>query len=288
MSNIMDKGLATAPGGDGALTEILSTAVTIARGAGAILREGVAAIEANRGAALQFKTSDIDPVTEYDVRSEKYIVGELNKRFPEHRIVGEEGGAYEVVKSRTSAATYQWHIDPLDGTVNFAHGFSIFCVSMGLLIDGVPSVGVIYSPVIDEMFAAARGHGATRNGVPIRTSITSSLKRSLLITGFPYDSHTSDSNIPEFLGFQRTAQATRRIGSAALDMCYVGTGQMDGYWESKIKPHDIAAGIVIIREAGGIVTDYDGGDSMLTSGKIVGSNGLIHKDMLDVLKKSQL
>ena len=288
MTNITDKGLAAASEVDGSLTDILSVAITIARGAGAILREGVVAIAANRGAALQFKTSEIDPVTEYDVRSEKYIVGELNKYFPEHRIVGEEGGAYEVVKSRTSTAAYQWHIDPLDGTVNFAHGFSIFCVSMGLLIDGVPSVGVVYSPIIDEMFAAARGHGATRNGAPIRVSPIATLKRSLLITGFPYDSHTSDSNVPEVLGFQRTAQATRRIGSAALDMCYVAAGQMDGYWESKIKPHDIAAGIILIREAGGAVTDYEGGDTMLTSGRIVGSNGLLHNAMLDVLKKSQL
>ena len=269
------------------ITDILSAAITIARGAGAILREGVAAIEQNRGTALQFKSSAIDPVTEYDVRAEKYIVGELNRLFPEHRIVGEEGGAYEAARSRTTSSTYQWHVDPLDGTVNFAHGFSIFCVSLGLLIDGVPSVGVVYSPVIDDMFAAACGHGATRNGVPIRVSSTQELGRALLVTGFPYDSHTHDSNIPEFLGFQRTAQATRRIGSAALDLCYVAAGQMDGYWESKIKPHDIAAGIVLVREAGGTVTDYDGGDSMLASGIILASNGLLHKPMLDVLKKSQ-
>ncbi|HEY3291648.1 MAG TPA: inositol monophosphatase family protein [Anaerolineae bacterium] len=281
-------GSSTVPTGiEHSLTDILSATITIARGAGAILHEGITAITANRGTALRFKTSDIDPVTEYDVRAEKYIVGELNKLFPEHTIVGEEGGAYEAVRSRTSAAAYKWHIDPLDGTVNFAHGFSIFCVSMGLLIDGVPSLGVVYSPMLDEMYAAARGHGATRNGVPIHVSPIASLKRSLLITGFPYDSHTADSNIPEFLGFQRTSQATRRLGSAALDMCYVAAGQADGYWESKIKPHDIAAGIVLIREAGGVVTDYDSGDTMLASGLIVGSNGLIHSDMLDVLRKSR-
>ncbi|MCL4506086.1 MAG: inositol monophosphatase [Chloroflexi bacterium] len=287
MSNNTEKGKARAQTETASITDILSAAITIARGAGAILREGVAAIERNRGTALQFKSSAIDPVTEYDVRAEKYIVGELNRLFPEHRVVGEEGGAYEAARSRTTASTYQWHVDPLDGTVNFAHGFSIFCVSLGLLIDGAPSVGVVYSPVIDEMFAAARGHGATRNGVPIHVSVTQELNHALLVTGFPYDSHTHDSNIPEFLGFQRTAQATRRIGSAALDMCYVAAGQMDGYWESKIKPHDIAAGIVLVREAGGIVTDYGGGDSMLASGIIVASNGLLHGPMLDVLKKSQ-
>ncbi len=287
MSNSIDEAAARADDTAASITDILSAAVTIARGAGAILREGVAAIEQNRGTALRFKSSAIDPVTEYDVRAEKYIVGELNRLFPEHRVVGEEGGAYEAARSRTTPAAYQWHVDPLDGTVNFAHGFAIFCVSLGLLIDGVPSVGVVYSPVIDDMFAAARGHGATRNGVPIRVSATQKLSRALLVTGFPYDSHTNDSNIPEFLGFQRTAQATRRIGSAALDMCYVAAGQMDGYWESKIKPHDIAAGIVLVREAGGTVTDYCGGDSMLDSGIIVASNGLLHGQMLDVLKKSQ-
>jgi len=263
------------------LTDILGTAVTIAHGAGAILREG---LEAPRGAALQFKTSDIDPVTEYDVRSEKFIVGELRQRFPSHQIVGEEGGTYRAENSRPYAGNYTWHIDPLDGTVNFAHGFPMFCVSMGLLVDGVPSVGVIYNPATDEMFAAALGAGATRNGRPIRVSATPVLNRALVITGFSYDTHTSDSNMKNFLGFQRSAQATRRIGSAALNLCYTAAGQMDGHWEMKVKPHDIAAGIVLVREAGGTVTDFDGGDDILSTGRIVSSNGLIHREMLNVLK----
>ena len=278
-----------APGSTAAdpLLDILDAAITIARGAGAILREGVATIQADRGTHLQFKTSEIDPVTEYDVRAEKYIVGELQQRFPEHHIAGEEGGSYGAVTRQTTDEHYQWHIDPLDGTVNFSHGFSIFCVSLGLVIDGVPSVGVVYSPMTGDMFAAARGHGATRNGAPMQVSAISTLNRALLVTGFPYDSHTSDSNVPEFLGFQRTAQATRRIGSAALDLCYVACGQMDGYWESKIKPHDIAGGIVLVREAGGIVTDHNGGDEMMKSGRITASNGLIHQDMLEVIKRAQ-
>jgi myo-inositol-1(or 4)-monophosphatase len=134
------------------------------------------------------------------------------------------------------------------------------------------------------MFAAARGHGATRNGAPIAVSRTSTLQRALLITGFSYDTHTSDSNMRNFLGFQHTAQATRRIGSAALNLCYTATGQLDGHWELKVKPHDIAAGIVLVREAGGVVTDFDGGEQMLETGRIVASNGLIHRAMLDVLK----
>jgi len=266
---------------DPTLTDILGAAVTIARGAGAILREG---FETHRDKALQFKTSDIDPVTEYDVRSEQFIVGELRQRFPSHQIVGEEGGAYRTEEARAPSRNYLWHIDPLDGTVNFSHGFPMFCVSMGLLIDGVPSLGVVYNPATDEMFAAALGCGATRNGRPIHVSATPVLNRALVITGFSYDTHTSDSNMKNFLGFQRTAQATRRIGSAALNLCYTAAGQLDGHWEMKVKPHDIAAGIVLVREAGGIVTDFDGGDDILSTGRIVSSNGLIHREMLDVLK----
>ncbi|MGX2041871.1 inositol monophosphatase family protein [Methylocaldum sp. MU1018] len=266
------------------LTEILDAAVIIARGAGAILREGLTALEAHRGTALRFKTSDIDPVTEYDERSEKFIVGELRRLYPAHQIVGEEGGTYRAEDSRPPARNYLWHIDPLDGTVNFAHGFPMFCVSMGLLVDDVPSVGVVYNPATDEMFAAALGSGATRNGRPIHVSATPVLNRALVITGFGYDTHVSDSNMKNFLGFQRSAQATRRIGSAALNLCYTATGQLDGHWEMKVKPHDIAAGIVLVREAGGTVTDFDGGDDILDTGRIVSSNGLIHREMLDVLQ----
>jgi myo-inositol-1(or 4)-monophosphatase len=272
---------------DDALNDILSITLHIARGAGTILREGLVAIQTHRDATLKFKSSDIDPVTEYDVRSEKHIVTELQQHFPEHRIVGEEGGAYASLKGRSTAAHYEWHIDPLDGTVNFAHGFPIFCVSMGLLIDGVPAVGVVFNPASDEMYAAARGHGATCNGAPIRVSRTPTLKRALLVTGFPYDTHTTDSNLAEFVGFQHATQATRRLGSAALDMCYVASGQMDGYWEMKIKPHDIAAGILLIREAGGVVTDFDGADAMLDTGEIVGSNGLLQADMLAVIRQTR-
>jgi myo-inositol-1(or 4)-monophosphatase len=283
MSNIPDDSTS----GEKELTEILSAAITIARGAGAILREGIAAIEANHGTRLTFKTTDIDPVTEYDVRSEKFIVGELQRLFPTHRIVGEEGGNYAQKAGAQQAHDYVWQIDPLDGTVNFAHAFSLFCVSMGLVIDGVPAVGVVYNPVYDELFAAARGHGATLNGKPLRVSITPTLKRSLLVTGFPYDTHIHDTNLAEFVGFQHASQAVRRFGSAALDMCYTAAGQMDGYWEMSIKAHDIAAAIIIVREAGGTVTDFDGAQTMLESGYIVASNGLIHQPMLDVLKQAR-
>lgn len=267
-----------------ALADILSTAIPIAQGAGAILREGLATVQQQRGTPLEFKTSEIDPVTEYDVRSERYIVGELSRLFPHHHIIGEEGGAYAVGRSLPDAPHYTWYVDPLDGTVNFAHGFPYFSVSMGLLIDGVPSVGVVYKPATGDLYAAARGQGATRNDQPIRVSNTPVLKRALLVTGFPYDMHIHDSNMKNFLGFQRTAQSIRRIGSAALNLCHTACGQMDGYWEMKTKPHDIAAGIVLVREAGGIVTDFDGNDGMLDACLIVASNGMIHGEMLAVLR----
>ena len=270
------------------LEEVLSSAVAIAREAGTILREGIAAIEANRGITeLTFKSTDIDPVTEYDVRSEQYIVSELQRLYPTHRIVGEEGGTYEQPRHAPNGHDYEWQIDPLDGTVNFAHGFSIFCVSIGLVIDGVPALGVVYAPLHDELYASSRGHGATRNGVPIHVSVIPTLKRALVVTGFPYDTHINDTNLPEFVAFQHTTQAVRRFGSAALDLCYVAAGQMDGYWEMSIKAHDIAAAIAIVREAGGTVTDFDGGDSMLDSGFIVASNRLLHQPMLDVLKQAR-
>jgi myo-inositol-1(or 4)-monophosphatase len=266
------------------LASILEKAVAIAREAGVILREGWNAMDHQRGPELRFKTSDIDPVTEYDLRSERYIVGELSRFFPHHRIVGEEGGAYSNSDSSPGGLNCTWQIDPLDGTVNFAHGFPMFCVSMGLLIDGVPAVGVIYNPATEELFAAARGLGATLNDRLLRVSTTPGLRRSLLVTGFSYDTHASDSNIKNFLGFQHTAQATRRIGTCALNLSYLAAGRFDGYWELKTKPHDIAAGIVLVREAGGVVTDFDGGDEMLETGLIVASNGLIHREMMDVLE----
>ena len=278
-----------------ALLHMLYHAINIARGAGAILREGYAQFEARAG-AVTYKQADVDPVTEYDQRSEAFIVAALRKAFPAHRIVGEEGGDYGVPSSEFQVhsspgtrnfelGTCEWQIDPLDGTVNFAHGFPLFSVSMGLLVDGVPALGVVYDPVREELFAGATGCGATLNGKPIRVSNTPSLSRALLTTGFPYDRRTSPlNNFEMFIAFQRKSQEVRRLGSAALDLCYVACGRLDGYWEMKIKPHDIAAGIAILREAGGTVTDFAGGGDMLNVNQIVASNGLIQREMLDVIQ----
>lgn len=267
------------------LLNVLEQAIAIARGAGAILREGYLQIaEAREVLAVDYKAQDVDPVTQFDHRSEAYIVESLQRCFPDHAIVGEEGGTY----SQSQSARFQWQVDPLDGTVNFAHAFPVFSISLGLLDEGVPVLGVVYDPIHDELYSAAVGLGATLNGRPIRVSKTPSLSRALLNTGFPYDRRTSrENNFDHFLRFQRAAQEVRRVGSAALDLCWVAYGRMDGYWELKIKPHDIAAGIVIVREAGGRVTDFDGGDQMLMRQQVVASNGLIHEAMLSVLQSQE-
>jgi len=282
------------------LQAIRDQAVAIARGAGAILREGLRQVEAQReGVLVRYKSSEADPVTEFDHLSEAFIVEALRRAFPRHRIVGEEGGRYalqEEMEAHESAAgdlastsstldpQFEWQVDPLDGTVNFAHGFPIFAVSLGLLVNGTPAIGVVYNPASDELFSAAHAQGAMLNDRPIHVSRTQSLSRALLNTGFPYDRHTSDdNNFAHFVAFQRRAQDVRRAGSAALDLCTVACGRMDGYWELKVQPHDIAAGIVIVREAGGVVTDFDGGHDMFARGQVVASNGLIHQAMLDIL-----
>ncbi|MCS7056716.1 MAG: inositol monophosphatase [Thermoflexales bacterium] len=288
--NVQSAAARAAAGHD--LSAILAQAVPIAREAGSILREGLRRIETQRGdVAVRYKSGDTDPVTEFDHRSEAFIVEALQRAFPGHRIVGEEGGAYYSRPDSAQASSdspLEWRVDPLDGTVNFAHGFPVFAVSLGLLIDGAPALGIVYDPTRDEMYAAAAGLGATLNGRPIRVSHTEQLTYALLNTGFPYDRRESkENNFDYFLAFQRAAQEVRRVGSAALDLCWVACGRMDGYWELKIQPHDIAAGIVIVREAGGVVTDFEGGHAMFAREEIVASNGLIHSAMLNVIRETR-
>ena len=283
------------------LQSILKTAIPIAHGAGAILREGLKHIATSQ---INYKSNETDPVTEYDHKGEAYIVAALKQHFPTHKIVGEEGGAYEVLSPESSVHSdrssmikdlalrpqhsFEWQIDPLDGTVNFAHGFPWFSVSMGLLCAGQPVAGVVYQPMMDDTFSAILGGGAQRNGWPIHVSKTQPLSKALLNTGFPYDRRTSlQNNFDQFVHFQRVSQEVRRMGSAALDCCMVACGCMDGYWEMKIKPHDIAAGMLIVREAGGSVTDFSGGDAILAKQQIVASNGLIHAAMLQELSAFQ-
>lgn len=220
----------------------------------------------------------VDLVTAYDRRSEEFIYEKLGRNFPEHSFLAEEA------INQKKQSDYCWLVDPLDGTTNYAHGLPVFCVSIALLWREEIIIGVVYDPCRQEMFTAVRGQGAYLNDRPIRVSDTADLGRSLLATGFPYDVRTSpDNNLSHFANFAVRAQAIRRLGSAALDLCYVACGRFDGYWELKLKPWDLAAGVLIVREAGGLVSDLQGREFAISSPHLVASNGLIHQAMLEII-----
>ncbi len=255
---------------------VLKIAVDIARDAGDRIRESF-----GKQLRIEFKGA-VDPVTEVDTEVETLIFSRLREAFPDHRVYGEESGG----------ETWQipepvWLVDPLDGTTNFSHGFPHVCVSMSLMVEGEPLVGVIHDPLREETFAAQRGEGATLNGELIEISEIPHLDGALLATGFPYDRRvTADNNAQMFDYFLRRCQGLRRAGSAALDLAYVAAGRLDGYWEPRLHPWDILAGILIVREAGGRVTDYGGGSERLyVAEEVVASNGLIHDEMLRVLRE---
>ena len=231
-----------------------------------------------------FKISPIDVVTEADRQSEAVIVAALQDHFPTFHIVGEEGGG---AGAPIAAADYRWYVDPLDGTVNFANGIPFFCVSLALTDAAMtPLLGVVYNPIADELFTAARGYGATLNGQPLRVSVKTSLQRCVLASGFPYDKHLSpDNNLTEWGNFLLRVRGMRRMGSAELDLCYVAAGRFDGYWEAKLNPWDTLAGAMCVLEAGGRVTDYQGqtAPSLYSRGRVVASNGHIHPQMIAIL-----
>ncbi len=218
-------------------------------------------------------------VTEADRASEAAILEILEAAFPEHKILAEESGMAGAQQSQ-----FLWAVDPLDGTTNFAHRYPAFTVSIGLMIDGEPAVGAIYEPIRNELFSAARGLGAFCNGQPIHVSATSELSRSLLTTGFGYDRRDQpDTNYAEFCQFTHLTQGVRRGGSAALDLAYVAAGRLDGYWERGLSPWDITAGVILVREAGGLVTAYDQSAFDLASGRLLATNGHLHSAMSEQL-----
>jgi myo-inositol-1(or 4)-monophosphatase len=222
-----------------------------------------------------------DLVTAADKASEVVILEVLRRHFPQHSILAEESG-----KLGNQDNEYLWSIDPLDGTTNYAHQYPYFAVSIGLLINGVPQVGVIYNPFHNELFRAAAGLGATRNRRAIKVSATAELGKSLLVTGFAYDRReTSDNNYAEFCHFTHLTQGVRRSGSAAMDLAYVACGRFDGYWERGLSPWDVAAGIIIVQEAGGKVTAYDGTAFKIDSGRILATNGYLHDNLSQELLK---
>lgn len=221
---------------------------------------------------------DKDLVTEVDRESERLIVAHLLSRFPDHDIVAEEGNYPR------KGSSCRWVIDPVDGTTNYAHGFPWFCTSIALVEDGEPVAAVVYNPVYDELFTATRGGGAFLNGVRLSVSIRAPLKSTLLGTGFPYDCATDpDNNFAAFVAFQKCARGIRRAGAAALDLACVAAGRLDGFWELKLKPWDVAAGVLLVREAGGMVTTFDGSAYDIFNGRIVASNGRIHDEMVAML-----
>lgn len=221
---------------------------------------------------------DKDLVTEVDKESERLIVAQLLAAFPEHNIVAEEGHYQQ------GGSDYRWIIDPVDGTTNYAHGFPWFCSSIALEHAGELVVAVIHNPVYGELFTACKGGGAFLNGVRLSVSNTAPLPQALLGTGFPYDCATDPANnFANFIAFQKTARGIRRAGAAALDLAYVAAGRLDGFWELKLKPWDVAAGVLLVREAGGMVTDFSAAPYDVFTDKIVASNGRIHSEMIALL-----
>lgn len=261
-------------------SEMLNEVATIARAAGEIIMRHFAA-----PIPTTAKTSRIDIVTMADTEAERYIVGELRRRFPGHHIVGEEGGGQG---ASAEAAPYHWFVDPIDGTVNFASKLPHFCTSIALATpDRQPLLGVIFDPTRRELFTAVRGGGARLNGEALQVTQTAALIDAVITSGFPYDKHTNpDNNLREWAAFLVKVRGERRLGSAALDLGYVAAGRIDGYWEKDLKPYDVMAGLLLVREAGGTVTDYKGGSNPQQSdrGDYVASNGRLHAAMLGVLQ----
>lgn len=268
----------SSPEADGLpLNELLETAISAARKAGAILQHF-----AQSGFSIAYK-NPINLVTDADHAAEQAVIEHLGKRFPTHRFLAEERGHVD-----RETSPYLWIIDPLDGTTNFAHGYPVYCVSIGLEYQGQCILGAVFDPSRNELFTAVRGHGAHLNGHPIRVSQTASLDSSLLVTGFAYDiRETNQNNLDHFVRFALKAQGVRRTGSAALDLCYVAAGRFDGFWEVKLNPWDMAAGSVLVREAGGRLTNFRGQELSIYGQELVASNGRIHQAMLELLHEAR-
>jgi myo-inositol-1(or 4)-monophosphatase len=262
-------------------SDLITRAAEIAREAGALLRDYFA-----KGVETEYK-GDVDLVTVADRSAEKFIRTRLGEAFPQHGIYGEEG-----TRERLQSE-FRWYVDPLDGTTNFAHGFPQFCVSMGLerrAADSKPEAGgtltaaVIYDPMRDELFSAERGRGARLNGKPMNVSRIRKLAEALLATGFPSRKRHASPNIHFYQEFTLRSHGVRRAGSAALDLAYVACGRMEAFWEFNLNPWDTAAGVLLVEEAGGRVTDFAGGRFRLESKEILASNGLIHDELITLFQ----
>ncbi|QQS37534.1 MAG: inositol monophosphatase [Ignavibacteriales bacterium] len=247
--------------------------IQISKAAGEIIRDGF-----GKNVGIDFKTNESNLVTETDKASEKLIKEFIERKYPTHSILAEESGRLD------KSGEYVWVVDPLDGTTNFAHKFPIFSVSIGVQKNGRTVAGVVYDVMQDNIYAAEIGGGAFINGIKISVSETKSLGRSLLVTGFPYNiSDNPENAFQKFAALTKASRGMRRLGSAAIDFCYVARGVFDGFWEVFLNPWDICAGKLILEEAGGIVTDFIGTEINIDSKRILASNGKIHGQMVEIL-----
>lgn len=252
----------------------LELATEMAREAGGVLLEHLGRLDPLE---ITSKSAARDLVTAADVASERHLVARLREAFPDHHIESEEE-----VQDDPDASGPRWFVDPLDGTVNFVHRLPCFGVSMGLWVDGEPRVAVVHAPRLEETFTARAGAGACLNGRPIHVSAVDALGDALLATGFPYRrSELEHSNLENFGRFYHEVRDLRRMGSAAIDLCYLADGRLDGFWELHLSPHDVAAGGLIVREAGGLVTDADGGEDWLRGGSLVAAGPGLHGAILE-------
>jgi myo-inositol-1(or 4)-monophosphatase len=263
---------------DPADDKIFDSAVAIAREAGALLRDRF-----GQPHDVRLKGT-VDLVTEVDRAAEDLIRGRVAAAFPAHHFLGEEGGGAE--ETAHADTPYRWIVDPLDGTTNYAHGLPHFAVSIAVEQNGAPLVGVVYDPIREELFAAARGKGATRNGAPLQVSATDDLVASLLTTGFSYDLGQRKQQAKVWQALLTRVQAIRQTGSAALNLCYIAAGRLDGYWERYVSAWDVAGGALIVTEAGGSVTDFTNGAFRPDGGEVLATNRHLHAILLDVIAEN--
>ncbi|MFO7866121.1 MAG: inositol monophosphatase family protein [Candidatus Aminicenantes bacterium] len=256
--------------------DTLEAAIETARKAGNLLNR-----RRGKKRKISYKGA-VDLITDVDKESQSLIAGHLQRIFPSHDVLAEE----ELTSEKGSE--FLWLVDPLDGTTNYAHGFPVFCISIALEHRGEIVTGVVYDPARDEMFSARKGKGAALNGKALAVSKEGRLGRSLIATGFPYDIRESEvNNLDHFARMAVRAQAIRRCGSAALDLCYTACGRFDGFWEMKLAPWDMAAGALIVSEAGGRITDFAGNPFRHDGSEILATNGLVHEQMISVLKQGK-
>jgi len=253
--------------------DLISPMQAIAREAGSLLMEYF-----RQHVKIEYK-GDVDLVTVADRKSEALILESIRRQFPTHDVLGEEGARIE------TGSEYKWYVDPLDGTTNFAHGYAVFCVSLAVERLGQRVAGVIYDPTRDEMFSAEFGSGARLNGKAIHVSTTANLGECLVATGFPSHKRHKSPNIYFYHQITLHTHGVRRAGSAALDLCNVASGRFDGFWEFNLNPWDTAAGVLIVQEAGGKVTDFSGGEFQIASRETLASNGLVHDAFLGEFKE---